>query len=134
MVVVVQLAEQGKSLLPSGVNISDLTVLVRSRNRMGYYDAPLQAKLFWWGKRYQFVPYVFAPGGPEEADERAPVQDARARRETQASMTSDRGRRMTRRVAGPAARCARAGLGREAHRPRLRPRPGHSAVPEREVG
>jgi hypothetical protein len=60
----------GRDQLPSGVNIPDLTVLIRSRNRMGYYDAPLQARLFWWGKRYQITPYAFAPGGPEESDER----------------------------------------------------------------
>ncbi|HZR29121.1 MAG TPA: hypothetical protein VFA71_10085, partial [Terriglobales bacterium] len=60
----------GRDQLPSGINISDLTVLIRSHNRMGYYDAPLQAKLFWWGKRYQITPYAFAPAGPEESDER----------------------------------------------------------------
>ena len=49
------------------VNLPDLAIYVRSRNRLGYYDAPTQAKLFWWGKRYHVNPYFFAPGGNERA-------------------------------------------------------------------
>jgi hypothetical protein len=60
----------GRDELPTGVNLPDLNVLIRSHNRLGYYDAPLQAKLFWWGKRYQITPYAFFPGGPEPSGER----------------------------------------------------------------
>lgn len=57
----------GRDQLPEGLNIPDLSVFVRSRNREGYYDAPTQAKIFWWGKRYLINPYVFGPGGNERA-------------------------------------------------------------------
>ena len=57
----------GRDQLPTGVNISDLSSLIRSRNRGGYYDTPTQAKAFWWTKRYQLTPYVYAPGGNERA-------------------------------------------------------------------
>src|SRR4029077_18697441 len=40
---------------------------VRSRNRLGYYDAPTQVKMFWWGKRYHMNPYFFGPAGNERA-------------------------------------------------------------------
>jgi hypothetical protein len=60
----------GRDQLPTGVNIPDLSVFIRSRNRLGYYDAPSQIKLSWWGKRYQVVPYVFGPGGAEPASAR----------------------------------------------------------------
>jgi len=56
----------GRDQLPTGVNVADLAVFTRSRNRLGYYDAPTQAKLFWWGKRYMVIPYVYAPGGNEQ--------------------------------------------------------------------
>jgi hypothetical protein len=57
----------GRDQLPTGVNIADLSTFVRSRNRLGYYDSPIQTKLFWWGKRYQVVPYAFGPSGTEAA-------------------------------------------------------------------
>ncbi len=57
----------GRDQLPTGVNIADLSTFVRSRNRLGYYDAPTQAKLFWWGKRYLVTPYLFGPGGNERS-------------------------------------------------------------------
>jgi len=57
----------GRDQLPTGVNISDLGVFIRSRNRLGYYDAPTQFKAFWWGKRYLVNPYVFGPGGNERS-------------------------------------------------------------------
>src|SRR5256886_8680822 len=60
----------GRDPLPTGINLPDLTYLFHAHNRIGYYDAPLQAKLFWWGKRYQITPYAFAPGGPEPSGER----------------------------------------------------------------
>lgn len=57
----------GRDQLPTGVNIADLSAFVRARNRLGYYDSPVQAKLFLWGKRYQVVPYAFRPSGTEVA-------------------------------------------------------------------
>jgi len=59
----------GRDQLPTGVNIPDLSVFIRARNRLGYYDAPTQAKVFWWGKRYLISPYVFGPGGNEQTGE-----------------------------------------------------------------
>jgi hypothetical protein len=53
----------GRDQLPMGVYTGDLATLVKARNRFGYYDTPLQAKLFLWGKRWQAVPYAFAPSG-----------------------------------------------------------------------
>lgn len=60
----------GRDQLPSGVNVPDLAPFVRSRNRLGYYDAPTQLKAHWWGRRHAFVPYAFAPGGNEADGER----------------------------------------------------------------
>ena len=57
----------GRDQLPTGVNIADLGTFVRARNRLGYYDAPTQAKMFWWGRRYLLSPYVFGPTGNERA-------------------------------------------------------------------
>lgn len=62
--------EVGRDALPTGINLPDQSYLFHAHNRIGYYDAPLQAKLFWWGKRYQIMPYAFAPGGPEPSGER----------------------------------------------------------------
>jgi hypothetical protein len=55
----------GRDQLPTGINLPDLSYYVKSRNRLGYYDSPTQAKMFWWGKHYQIVPFVYAPGGNE---------------------------------------------------------------------
>jgi len=55
----------GRDLLPSGVYVSDLTTFVKARNRIGYYDTPTQLKVFWWKKRYQIAPFLFAPSGHE---------------------------------------------------------------------
>jgi hypothetical protein len=60
----------GRDQLPTGVGIPDLAVFTRSRNRLGYYDAPLQMKMFWSGKRYQITPFVFGAGGNEPSGER----------------------------------------------------------------
>ncbi len=59
--------DAGRDQLPTGVNVPDLSVFVRARNRLGYYDAPKQAKVFWWGKRYLVNPYAFGPGGNERS-------------------------------------------------------------------
>lgn len=53
--------------MPSGVNLPDLGIYTRSRNRLGYYDTPTQVKMFWWGKRYHVNPYFFAPAGNEQS-------------------------------------------------------------------
>jgi hypothetical protein len=60
----------GRDLLPTGVYVPDLGMLVRSRNRAGYYDTPTQVKVFWWGKRHQVIPYAFAPSGHEPVGQR----------------------------------------------------------------
>jgi hypothetical protein len=60
----------GKDQLPTGVNGPDLGAFIRSRNRLGMYDAPLQLKAFLGGKRFQVMPYVYAPGGTEPSGER----------------------------------------------------------------
>jgi hypothetical protein len=59
----------GRDQLPSGVNIPSLGAYIRSRNRLGYYDAPTQVKMAWWGKRHQVTPFVYAPGGNEAPGE-----------------------------------------------------------------
>jgi hypothetical protein len=60
----------GRDQLPSGVNVPDLAFYVKSRNRLGYYDAPTQLKMFWGARRYHITPFVYAPGGNEPAGER----------------------------------------------------------------
>ena len=64
----VQLAV-GKDQLPTGVNVPDLGAFIKSRNRYGYYDSPAQVKMFWGDKRYQIMPFAYAPGGNELAGE-----------------------------------------------------------------
>ena len=60
----------GRDALPTGLNLPDRGLFITSRNRLGYYDTPTQAKVFWWGKRYHISPYVFMPGGDEASRER----------------------------------------------------------------
>jgi len=62
--------DAGRDQLPSGVNVPSLGAYIRSRNRMGYYDAPTQLKMAWWGKRHQVMPFAYAPGGNEASGER----------------------------------------------------------------
>jgi hypothetical protein len=57
----------GRDQLPTGINIADLSTFVRARNNIGYYDAPTQAKVFWWGQRYLVTPYAYGPGGNEKS-------------------------------------------------------------------
>jgi hypothetical protein len=57
----------GRDQLPTGVNIADLSVFVRARNNLGYYDSATQAKVFWWGERYLITPYAYGPGGNERS-------------------------------------------------------------------
>jgi len=61
--------DAGRDQLPTGVNVPSLGAYIRSRNRLGYYDAPTQLKMAWWGKRHQVMPYVYAPGGNEAPGE-----------------------------------------------------------------
>jgi hypothetical protein len=60
----------GRDRLPGGINVPDLELYIKSRNRLGYYDSPTQLKMFWWGSRHQVTPFVFGPGGNEAAGER----------------------------------------------------------------
>ena len=57
----------GRDQLPTGINITDLSAFIKSRNHLGYYDAPTQLKATWWGRRYQVSSYAFGPGGNEAA-------------------------------------------------------------------
>ena len=59
----------GRDQLPSGINLPDLVPYTKSRNRLGYYDAPTQLKMFWGAKRYHITPFVYAPGGNEAPGE-----------------------------------------------------------------
>lgn len=60
----------GRDQLPSGVNMPDLGLFIKSRNRQGYYDAPVQIKMNWAGKRHQITPFVYGPSGHEATGER----------------------------------------------------------------
>jgi hypothetical protein len=59
----------GRDQLPSGINIPDLAPAIKQRNRMGYYDAPAQVKVFVTGKRYQVTPFLYAPSGNDPVGE-----------------------------------------------------------------
>jgi hypothetical protein len=59
----------GRDQLPTGVNLPDLSTFIRSRNRLGFYDAPTQVKAVISGRRFQVMPFAFAPGGNEAAGE-----------------------------------------------------------------
>src|SRR5581483_6516113 len=104
--------QAGRDALPTGVNIADLTVFVRARNRGGYYDAPTQAKMFWWGKRYLVNPYVYGPTGNEQTGEHESgggmlsAFDVLGNHRTVAGVNVLRGsaRYMDRRMIGPYAR------------------------------
>lgn len=60
----------GRDQLPSGVNEPDLELFIKSRNRLGYYDAPLQAKMFWNAKRFHVTPVWYGGGGSGQPGER----------------------------------------------------------------
>jgi hypothetical protein len=60
----------GRDQLPTGINIPDLGVFIKARNRLGYYDAPTQLKAVWGGQRFQITPYVYAGGSNERRGER----------------------------------------------------------------
>jgi hypothetical protein len=54
----------GRDQLPSGVNVPDLTLWIKARNRLGYYDAPAQVKMFWSLRRVHVTPFAYDSGGP----------------------------------------------------------------------
>jgi hypothetical protein len=60
----------GRDQLPTGLNIPDLGSFIKSRNRLGYYDAPAQVKAYVSGGRWSVSPYVFGSGGNEVDGER----------------------------------------------------------------
>ena len=60
----------GRDQLPTGINIPDLGVFIKSRNRLGYYDAPAQLKAVWSGDRFQVMPFVYSGAGNEFRRER----------------------------------------------------------------
>lgn len=55
----------GRDALPQGLLIPDQTAFIKSRNRLGYFDVPTQAKAFLWGRRWLVSPFLFAPSGRE---------------------------------------------------------------------
>jgi hypothetical protein len=60
----------GRDQLPSGINVPGTGAYIKSRNRIGDYDAPTQIKLFASGKRFQLIPFGYGPGANEPRDER----------------------------------------------------------------
>ena len=56
----------GRDQLPTGINGPDLGLWLKSRNQLGYYDAPIQAKMFWTGPRVHLTPFVYAPSGNDK--------------------------------------------------------------------
>jgi len=59
----------GRDQLPSGVNVPDLGLWTKSRNRLGYYDAPSQLKMFWTGRHVHVAPFAYMPGSNEDSDD-----------------------------------------------------------------
>jgi hypothetical protein len=57
----------GRDQLPNGLNLPDLGLYVKARDQYGFYDAPTQAKVYWWTDRFTVAPYVFGPSGNERA-------------------------------------------------------------------
>jgi hypothetical protein len=60
----------GRDQLPSGLNLPNLGMFIKSRNRQGYYDTPVQVKANWAGKRHQVTPFAYGPSGYEVSGER----------------------------------------------------------------
>jgi hypothetical protein len=60
----------GRDQLPSGVNMPNLGLFIKSRNRQGVYDTPVQVKANWSGKRHQITPFAYGPSGYEASGER----------------------------------------------------------------
>jgi hypothetical protein len=60
----------GRDQLPTGVNVPDLGLWIKSRNRLGYYDAPVQLKMFWTHPRVHVIPFVYTSSGNEAPGEK----------------------------------------------------------------
>jgi hypothetical protein len=60
----------GRNQLPTGINVPDLGLFIKARNRLGYYDVPVQLKAVWGGNRFQITPFVYGPGGNDPKGER----------------------------------------------------------------
>ena len=60
----------GRDQLPTGINVPDLALYTKARNRLGYYDAPLQAKMFWNARRFHVTPFAYSSGANEPRGER----------------------------------------------------------------
>jgi hypothetical protein len=61
--------DAGRDQLPTGINVPDLSFYIKSRNRLGYYDAPTQVKMFLWGKHYAITPFAYQRAGNEVSGE-----------------------------------------------------------------
>jgi hypothetical protein len=61
--------DAGRDQLPTGINLPDLSYYIHSRNRLGYYDAPTQVKMFLWGKHWAITPYAYQRAGNEKSGE-----------------------------------------------------------------
>ena len=59
----------GRDYLPTGINLPDRAIFVRSRNRFGDDDTPTQAKVYWWNDRYNISAYGFGDGRLENGDQ-----------------------------------------------------------------
>ena len=59
----------GRDQLPTGINVPDPRLFIKSRERAGYYDTPTQLKVYWAGKRHRVTPFVYGPGGNEAEGE-----------------------------------------------------------------
>jgi len=55
----------GRDQLPTGINVPDPRLFIKSRERAGYYDTPTQLKMYWAGTRHRVTPYIYGPGGNE---------------------------------------------------------------------
>jgi hypothetical protein len=60
----------GRDQLPTGINVPDLGLWTKSRNRLGYYDAPTQVKMFWNAQRVHVAPFVYASASNMPSGER----------------------------------------------------------------
>jgi hypothetical protein len=60
----------GRDQLPSGVNMPNLGLFIKSRNHQGVYDTPVQVKANWSGKRHQVTPFAYGPSGYEASGDR----------------------------------------------------------------
>ena len=55
----------GRDQLPTGINVPDPRLFIKSRERAGYYDTPTQLKIYWASQRHRLTPFVFGAGGNE---------------------------------------------------------------------